>query len=175
MGWYGELFPSLAKPIIAAINGVCVGAGLGVALSSDIRIASEAARFGAVQILRGVVPDWGLTYLLPDAVGLAKGLELMYTGEIISSAEAERLGIVSRVVSAEALMDTARELGGQIAKQAPVVVELTKKITWRHLLNKMKQQIDLETYAQGICRQTEDHHESVRAFFEKRPPVFKGK
>ena len=176
-GWpYADLFPRLNKPVIAAINGACAGAGFSIALSCDIRIASEAARFVAAQVARALVPDAGLTFYLPQAVGMSKALELMFTGELIGAAEAERIGIVSRVVPPDELIPAARELAAKIAQQAPISVELTKKMVWRGLLDKLVRQIDLESYAQPICFQTEDHRGSVRAFLEKRPiPPFKGK
>jgi len=176
-GWpFANVFLQLYKPVIAAVNGPCAGAGFSLALGCDIRIASETARFGAAQVARALVPDVGLTYLLPQAVGVSRALELMFTAEIIGAAEAERLGIVSRVVPPDELMKVTRELATKIAQQAPISVELTKKMVWRGLLDKIVRQIDLESYAQQICFQTEDHKESVRAFLEKRPQApFKGK
>ncbi|MFC1985695.1 enoyl-CoA hydratase/isomerase family protein [Chloroflexota bacterium] len=176
VGKLANIFPKLEKPVIAAVNGPCVGAGFSIAMSCDIRIASDIARFACAFIWRGLNPDTGMTHFLPTSVGTSKALELMFTGEMISAAEAERLGIVSRVVPPDELMKTARELAAKIAQQAPIAVELTKKIVWRGLLEKLTRQLDLETYAQRICLQTEDHRESVRAFLEKRPqPQFKGK
>ncbi|MFC1861900.1 enoyl-CoA hydratase/isomerase family protein [Chloroflexota bacterium] len=177
LGWpFVDVFPKLNKPVIAAINGPCVGGGFSLALSCDIRIASETARFGVLQIARALVPDFGITHHLPNIVGTSKALELMFTGELISAAEAEQLGIVSRVVPPDELMKAVRELAARIAQQAPIPVELTKKIIWRGLLEDLTRQLDLETYAQQICLGTEDHQESVRAFLEKRPqPLFKGK
>ncbi|MFC1989226.1 enoyl-CoA hydratase/isomerase family protein [Chloroflexota bacterium] len=176
VGGLANVFPRLDKPVIAAVNGPCVGAGFSIALSCDIRIASETARFGSVFILRGLGPDTGITHFLSNIVGISKAMELMFTGEIISAAEAERLGIVSRVVPPDELMKTARELATKIAQQAPIPVELTKKIVWRGLLEDLTRQLDLETYTQNMCRQTEDHREAVRAFLEKQPqPQFKGR
>ncbi|MFC2021767.1 enoyl-CoA hydratase/isomerase family protein [Chloroflexota bacterium] len=176
-GWpFADVFPRLDKPVIAAINGPCVGAGFSLALSMDIRIASEAARFGAAQVARALVPDAGMTHFLPNAIGTSRALELMFTAEIIDAAEAEHLGIVSRVVPPDELMKVTRELATKIAKQAPIPVELTKKMVRRGLLDGLIRQLDLETYAQSICWQTEDHRESVHAFLEKQPqPQFKGK
>jgi len=176
-GWpFYDVFPRLGKPVIAAINGPCVGGGFSLALSCDVRIASETARFGAAQIARGLVPDYGLTYYLPLAIGVSRALELMFSGEIIGAAEALRLGIVSRVVPPDDLMRVTRELAGKISQQAPTPIELTKKMVWRALFDGINRQIDLETWAQQICFQTEDHHEAVRAFLEKRGQVqFKGK
>jgi len=176
-GWpHYDVFPRLNKPVIAAINGACVGGGFSLALSCDIRIASEAARFGVAQVARALVPDYGLTHYLPLAIGMSRALELMFTAEIIDAAEAERLGIVSRVVPVGELIEVARELAAKIAQQAPIPVELTKKMVWRGLFDDLTRQLDLETYAQQICFQTEDFRDAVRAFLEKRPqPQFKGR
>ena len=177
VGWnYAAVFPKLDKPVIAAINGACVGGGFSVALSCDIRIASETARFAAAQVTRGIVADSGLSYYLPNTVGRSKALELMFTGELISAAEAERFGIVSRVVPPDDLMKVAHELAAKIAQQPPIPVELTKRIVYRTMLDDIARHLDLETWAFRICIQTEDHRESVRAFLEKRPqPQFKGR
>ena len=176
-GWpFSDVFPKLDKPSIAAINGACVGGGLSLALSCDIRIASEAARFGVAQVARALVPDYGLTHYLPLAVGVSKALELMYTAEMIGAAEAERVGIVSRVVAPDQLMNTAQELAARIAQQAPLSVELTKKMVWRGLFDGLARQFDLETLGTRICSQSEDHRESVKAFMEKKPiPKYKGR
>ena len=176
-GWpVADIFPRLLKPTIAAINGPCVGAGLSLALSCDIRIASETARFGVAQVARALVPDFGLTYYLPLAVGMSNALELMYTAKLIDAAEALRIGLVSRVVPPDELMKTTRELANKIAQQAPLSVELTKKMVWRGLFDRLARQLDLETDSIRICRQSEDHRENVKAFLEKRPsPKYKGK
>jgi enoyl-CoA hydratase len=176
-GWpVADIFPRLLKPTIAAVNGPCVGGGLSLALSCDIRIASETARFGVAQVARALVPDFGLTYYLPLAAGMSNALELMYTAELIDAAEALRIGLVSRVVPPDDLMKTARELAGKIVQQAPLSVELTKKMVWRGIFDRLARQLDLETDSIRICRQSEDHRESVKAFLEKRPlPKFKGK
>ncbi len=176
-GWpFADVFPRLYKPVIAAINGPCVGAGFSLALSCDIRIASETARFGVAQVARALVPDVGMTHFLPKIIGISKAMELMFTGRLIGAVEAERLGIVSRVVPPDELMKVAQELAAEIIRQAPIPVELTKKMVWRGLMDGLTRQLDLETHAQEICRRTEDHRESVRAFLEKRPPPqFKGK
>ncbi len=177
VGWPVErpIFPDLTKPVIAAINGPCVGGGFSLAMSCDIRIASEAARFGVSQVARGLVPDWSLTYFLPLAIGVSKALELMFTAEIISAAEAERLGIVSRVVPPDELIKVARELATRIAQQPPTSVELAKKIVLRGIFDNLTRQLDLESWGNSVCSASEDHREAVRAFLEKRPPQFKGK
>jgi enoyl-CoA hydratase/carnithine racemase len=176
-GWpVADIFPKLLKPTIAAINGPCVGAGLSLALSCDIRIASETARFGVAQVARALVPDFGLTFYLPLAVGMSSALELMYTAELIDATEALRIGLVSRVVPPDDLMETTRELANQIIQQAPLSIELTKKMAWQSLFDRLARQLELETDSIRICRQSEDHRESVKAFLEKKPlPKFKGK
>jgi len=171
-----HLFPTLDKPVIAAVNGPCAGMGFSIALSCDIRIASEAAKFLAAQVARGLVPDVGMTRYLPLVVGNATALELMTTGRSVDAAEAERLRIVSRVVAADELMTVALELAAKIAKNPPIPVELTKRIVYRTLLDDVYRCLDLETWAQAICMQSEDHREAVLSFLEKRPPApFKGK
>ncbi len=171
-----EAFFKLDKPVIGAINGACVGAGFALALSMDIRIASERAKFGSVFILRGLVPDCGITFWLPRIAGISRAMELMLTGEIIDAAEAQRSGIISRVVPPEELMNSARELASRIAQQPPIPVELIKKMVYRDALDNISRHLDLETWAQSICSQTEDSREAIRAFLEKRTPApFKGK
>ncbi|MFC2017316.1 enoyl-CoA hydratase/isomerase family protein [Chloroflexota bacterium] len=175
---YGEgledAFVRLDKPVIAAINGVAAGAGFSLALRCDIRIASEEARFGAVFILRAVVPDWGITFSLPRVVGTSKALELMFTGEVIDAAEAERLGIVSRVVPHDELMKVTQELAARIAQQPPIALELAKRLVYRSMIGDIAHHLDWETYAQQLCFGTEDFKEGARAFLEKRQPRFKG-
>ena len=176
-GWPAvDIFPKLLKPTIAAISGPCVGAGLSLALSCDIRIASETARFGVAQVARALVPDFGMTCYLPLAAGMSNALELMYTAELIDAPKAKLIGLVSRVVPPDDLMKTARELATKISQQAPLSVELTKKMMWRGLFDRLARQLDLETDSIRICRQSEDHQESVKAFLEKKPvPKYKGK
>ncbi len=177
-GWPFEkpAFPDLNKPVIAAINGPCVGGGLSLAMSCDIRIASETARFGVAQVARGLVPDWSMTYFLPRTLGTSRALELMFTAEIISAAEAERLGIVSRVVPPDELMKVTRELAAKIAKQPPLSVELAKKIVLQGISNDLTRQLDLEVWGNSVCSVSEDHREAARSFLEKRPPApFKGR
>jgi 2-(1,2-epoxy-1,2-dihydrophenyl)acetyl-CoA isomerase len=162
------------KPIIGAINGVAVGGGISLALLCDIRIASEKARFGAVWVNMGLIPDLGATYYLPRIVGVEKATELMLTGDIISADEALRIGLVSKVVPPDQLMPTAKELAAKIAAGPSVAIELIKRGLRRSLNNDLKSQLDYESYAQNVCRKTEDHKEGVRAFAEKRKPQFRG-
>jgi len=174
---YGaEVFLRLDKPVIAAINGVCAGGGLALSLSMDIRIAADTARFSAIFVRRGLVPDCAIAYWLPKAIGIAKAMELMLTGDIISAAEAERLGIVSRVVPPDELMSVARELAAKIARNPPIPVELTRRIVYRTMVDDIVRILDWESWAQSICNRSEDARAAISAFLEKRPqPEFKGR
>jgi len=175
VGGFALNIADMDKPIIAAINGVAAGAGLSIVLASDIRLASEKARFGAVWVRRGLIPDVGATYFLPRILPLDKALELTLSGDIIDAEEALKIGLVTRVVPHDELMWKARELAVKIAKGPAVAIELIKRGLYRSLNNDLKTQLDYESYAQSLCRQTEDHKEGVRSFIEKREPNFKGR
>ncbi len=173
---FTDPFMKLNKPVIGAINGACVGGGLSLALTCDIRLAADIAKFAVAQVTRALVPDMAMTYLLPRIVGTSKALELMYTGEVFDAAEALKTGIVSRVLPLPELMPAAIELAHKISRQAPIPVELTKKMVYRSMFPPMKFQVDLETWAQRLCYQTEDHRASVQAFLDKKPqPEFQGR
>jgi len=176
-GWpHSDVFPRLDKPVIAAVNGPCVGGGLSLALSCDMRIASENAFFSVAQVSRALVPDFGLTYYMPMAIGLSKALELMFTAERFTAADAREFGMVSQVVPADDLLNAANELADRIAAQPPVSVSLTKRMVWRSMFDQLSRQLDLETWATRIANQTEDHRESVRAFLNKEPtPKYQGR
>lgn len=173
---HADAFPKLNKPVIAAINGPCAGGGLSLALSCDIRIASETARFGAAQVARGLVPDYGMTMYLPLIAGVANAFKIMYTAELFGAAEAKEMGIISQVVPADKLMPTVLELANKIAQNPPYSLELTKLLVWRGLMDNLSRQLDLETWAQRICFTTEDHRASVQAFMNKLPtPKYQGR
>jgi 2-(1,2-epoxy-1,2-dihydrophenyl)acetyl-CoA isomerase len=175
-GHVAVLLRRMDKPVIAAVNGIAVGAGFGFFLGCDIRIASEQARFSAIFVRRGLHPDSGTSFHLPRIVGMSRALEMMYTGDIIGAEEADRIGLVSRVVPHEELMPTVMELAGKIAKGPPLVIELVKRVANRSMgTSDFSMAIGFETWAQSICGGSEDNKEGVRAFLEKREPVFKGR
>jgi len=143
-------------------------------LLCDIRIASSEARFSAIWVKRGLIPDGGATFLLPMVVGLDKALKLSYTGDIIDAQEAERLNLVTSVVPAGELMNKAKELADQIAGMPPITVEMAKTLMWDEIRGKVRQYLIYESYGQNVCRGTQDQKEAVMAFMEKRTPQFKG-
>lgn len=167
-------FEKINKPIIAAVNGIAAGVGLTITLACDLRIASTNARFAAIWVKRGLIADGGATLLLPLIVGMEKALELSFTGDIIDAQEAERIRLVSKVVPHEELMNRAKELAKKIASGPPISVELVKRVMWEKIRNQLREQLLLESYAQNICRTTQDQKEAVKAFMEKREPQFKG-
>jgi 2-(1,2-epoxy-1,2-dihydrophenyl)acetyl-CoA isomerase len=167
-------FEKINKPIVAAINGIAAGVGLTITLACDLRIASANARFSAIWVKRGLIADGGATFLLPFIVGMEKALELTFTGDIIDAQEAERIRLVSRVVPPEELMTRAKDLAQKIASGPPISVELVKRVMWEKIRNQLREQLLLESYAQNVCRTTQDQKEAVKAFMEKREPQFKG-
>ena len=163
------------KPVIAAVNGAAAGAGMNLALACDMRIASSAAKFSQAFVRRGLHPDWGGTWFLPRIVGAAKACELIFTGETIDAAEALRLGIVNAVTAPEELMAETGKLARKIASGPAVAIQLAKRAILRNLEADLRDGLEFETFAQSICRDTEDAKEGVRAFVEKRAPVFRGR
>jgi 2-(1,2-epoxy-1,2-dihydrophenyl)acetyl-CoA isomerase len=175
VGYFGSALYSLSKPTIAAINGIAVGAGLSLALLCDIRISSDKARFGAVWVKMGIIPDVGGTYLLPRTIGLDKAFQLAFTGDIIDAKEAERIGLLTKVVPHDDLMKVTGELASRIAKGPSVAIELVKRGMYRAMGGDYNAQLDFESYAQNLCFQTEDFKEATAAFADKREPRFQGK
>jgi 2-(1,2-epoxy-1,2-dihydrophenyl)acetyl-CoA isomerase len=162
------------KPVIAAVNGAAAGAGFNIALCCDIRLASTAAKFSQAFVKRGLHPDWGGTYFLPRVVGVAKACELIWTGDVIAAEQALRLGIVSAVHPPEELLPATYALARKIADGPPIAIRLSKRAIYHSLETDLRKALEFETYAQNICFDTEDAREGIRAFVDKRPPVFRG-
>lgn len=166
---------SFEKPLIAAVNGAAVGWGMDLALMCDIRIASDKARFGEVYVLRGLVADIAGWLLLPQIVGLSNAYHLLLTGDIIDAQEAERIGLVSKVVPHDELMPVARELATRIAKLPPVAVRMTREAVRKGLDYNLGVLGEYHAHALGVLFATEDFREGSTAVLERRQPEFKGR
>jgi enoyl-CoA hydratase len=162
------------KPVIAAINGVALGGGLELALCCDLRIAAEHSRLGLPEVKLGVIPAAGGTQRLPRVVGEALAKQLIFTAELIDAHEALRIGLVNKVTSQVELLATAIAIGNQIAGLPPLAVRLAKRAINRGLQTDLASGLEYERYASAILMETEDRVEGMRAFSEKRLPVFKG-
>jgi 2-(1,2-epoxy-1,2-dihydrophenyl)acetyl-CoA isomerase len=165
----------MEKPVVAAVNGVAAGAGASLALACDFRIASDKARFFQAFIKVGLVQDSGASYFLPRLVGLAKALELAMLGEIIDANEALRIGLVTRVVPHETLMDEARAFAEKLASGPTRALGLSKRAMYFGVDNDLEQTMDYEADLQAQMALTADHMEGVKAFLDKREPTFEGR
>jgi enoyl-CoA hydratase len=165
------------QPVIAAVNGAASGGGLALALGSDVRIAAEGARFNAAFIRVGLSAcDIGVSWLLPRLVGASRAHELMLTGRFFDSAEAERIGLVTRVARADGLLDAAFEEAELILANSPFGVRMTKEVMWSQLeIGSLQAGIDLENRTQVLSSFTGDLVEAMQAFVEKRPARFTDK
>ncbi len=165
----------MPKPVIAAVNGPAAGGGCNLALACDIIIASEKAKFIEPYIALSAHPDFGAIYFLPRMVGLAKANELIFSGRTVDANEADRIGLVSRVVTADQLESATRELAKNIAKSSPLFLRLTKASMNQAQTMDLSKALACEATAQSITFITEDFKEAMTAFVEKREPIFKGK
>ena len=165
---------SLPQPVIAAVNGPAAGGGFALALASDIRIASQSARFNAAFVKVGISGcDLGISWLLPRLVGASTAFHLMLTGELIDADEAYRLRVVSRTVPDGTVLDAALEIAVSIRANSPTGVWMTKEVMWSQLeVGSLQAGIDLENRTQVLCQTTGDMDEAIRAFVEKREPRF---
>jgi E-phenylitaconyl-CoA hydratase len=170
-----EAFFGSDKPIICAINGYALGGGLELALACDIRIAAENARFGQPEVRVGSIPGGGGTQRLPRAVGLSDAMLMLLTGDMIDSAEALRIGLVSRVVPLAKLLDEAHTIAIRIAANAPLAVRAVKRLALQGAHLPLADSIRVERMTWGLLRDTEDRIEGRLAFQQKRPPVFRGR
>jgi enoyl-CoA hydratase len=166
---------NLEKPVIAAINGYALGGGLEVAMSCDLRIASERARMGQTEINIGLIPGWGGTQRLTRLIGRTKAKELVFTGKMIDAKTAEQLGIVNMIFPTEEFREKVRQFAKELASRAPVALRVAKALINKGADMSLDSAIALEREGFGVVGSTEDLQEGVSAFMEKRKPLFKGK
>jgi 2-(1,2-epoxy-1,2-dihydrophenyl)acetyl-CoA isomerase len=165
---------SLPKPVVGAINGVAAGAGASLAMACDIRIASESASFALAFGRVGLVPDSGATWFLPRLVGASNAAEIALLGDSVTAADALRLGLVGRVVAADALVTEARAVAARLAAGAPRAMALTKRALDAAWDRDLDGALEYEAQLQDMAGRTKDHQEGMAAFLEKRPPRFSG-
>jgi 2-(1,2-epoxy-1,2-dihydrophenyl)acetyl-CoA isomerase len=165
---------ALPKPIVAAVNGIAAGAGASLAFACDIRLAADTASFLLAFGRVGLIPDSGATWLLPRLVGGAKAAELALTSEPLSAVDAERFGLVARVVPAADLLPEAQALGARLAAAAPLALAFAKQALDRGWEASFEEQLETEAVLQGRAGATSDHAEGLAAFIERRTPLFRG-
>jgi enoyl-CoA hydratase len=168
-------FETCPKPVIAAINGFALGGGCELAMACHIRLASDAAKFGQPESKLGLLPGYGGTQRLARLVGKGRANQLLLTGEMIDAGEAYRIGLVNKVVAADALMNEAQAMMKTILANGPLAVALCIEAIDRGLQMSLEEGLILEANHFGLLAATDDMREGTRAFMEKRAPAFKGK
>lgn len=165
---------TMAKPVIAAINGFALGGGCELAMACDIRLASDRARLGQPEVTLGITPGYGGTQRLPRLVGVGKAKQLIFTGKMIPAAEAHRIGLVDEVYPHDELMDGALKMASTIAANAPIAVRYAKTQIDQGLQTDIESAMTIEAGLFGLCFATADQKEGMGAFLEKRKAVFRG-
>ncbi len=163
------------QPVLCSVNGVAAGGGANLVLACDLRIAADTAQIGQVFMKIGLHPDWGGAYFLPRLVGASKALELFIGADLVGAAEAERLGLVNRVVPAAQLAEATTAWARQIAAAPPLAVRRAKRAVQLSERATLDEMLDYELDAQLACFRSADGHEGIAAFFEKRSPHFTGR
>jgi len=169
-----RLLNGIPKPTIAALNGFATGLGLDLALACDLRVAAQRAKLAEAFISMGLVPDGGGTFFLPRLVGLARAAEMIFTGEPLNAPEAERIGLVNRVVPTEELPKATENLADKLAKSPCLALGKAKQALWKNLGGDLDSALQVEAQSQKPCLASDDHREAVQAFLERREPVFRG-
>jgi 2-(1,2-epoxy-1,2-dihydrophenyl)acetyl-CoA isomerase len=162
------------KPIVAALHGPVYGAGVGIALACDLRIAAESAKFSVAFIKIGLMPDAGVTFFLPRVVGLGRAMQMSMLGDAVDAEEAYRIGLVNKVVSEDALAEETRKLAEQLAAMPTRALGRIKHSLYASFETDLETALEHEAEGQTFCGHTHDHKEGVAAFFEKREPNWKG-
>jgi enoyl-CoA hydratase len=170
-----DLIENLGKPVVAAINGFALGGGCETAMACTIRIAAESAKFGQPEVKLGLLPGGGGTQRLPRLVGKGRALQLILSGEMISTQEAYRIGLVNEIVPAANLIERAEAILKQIAANAPIAVKFAIEATNKGMETSQSEGMLLEASYFGLCAATEDKKEGTSAFLEKRAPQFRGR
>jgi len=179
LGWVGRvataIYRTLDKPIIAAVNGVAAGAGMSISLACDLRIGCENSRFKTVFLERNLSTDTGMSYFLPRIVGYSRACDLIYTSRFVEAAEAYRIGLLDRLVTADRLLDEAVSLGQEIATWPPVAMQSVRRVLQQSMEASFEEQLRNETLGLILShRSPQDAKESQDSFFEKRRPKFTG-
>ncbi len=170
----GDAMERCPKPILAAINGYALGGGCEIAMACDLRLASENAKIGQAEINIGIIPGFGGSQRLPRLVGSGWAAQMIFTGEAVDAATAERIGLVNKVVPADRLLEEARGLARKMLEKSPVALSLAKACLRAALEMPLPQGLSYETAAFGVVGATQDKVEGMTAFLEKRKPVWKG-
>ena len=165
----------LDKPVIAAINGAAMGAGLDMAIMCDLRVCSDRAKLSESYIHLGIVPGDGGAYFLPRLIGIGKALELLLTGDILSPREALEIGLVNRVVDHDRLMEETMTLAERIANKPPLAIRMVKRAVYQGQTSTLRSHLDYISSQIALLSETQDHQEAARSFLEKRKPIFEGK
>lgn len=168
-------FENFEKPVIAALNGYALGGGLEVAMACDLRIASENARMGQTEVNIGLIPGWGGTQRLTRLIGATKAKELVFTGRMIDAKTAEQLGILNMVIPADKFKETVMQFAMDLAAKPPVAIKVAKSLINKGADIGLDSALALEREGFCVVASTEDLQEGVKAFTEKRKPLFRGK
>jgi 2-(1,2-epoxy-1,2-dihydrophenyl)acetyl-CoA isomerase len=169
------LIAEITKPIIAAVNGAAAGAGFSIALACDLVFASTGASFIQAFAKVGLIPDMGSMYLLPRVVGMHRAKEIIWTARKVGAEEAQAIGIVNALYKPEELEEKVLEFAQKLAEGPTFALGLGKRLLAKSLESNMRDMLDDEAMGQSLCLQSDDHKEGIKAFYEKRQPVFKGK
>jgi enoyl-CoA hydratase len=172
---YRDRINEIAKPVIAAVSGFALGGGCELAMSCDIVIASETARFGQPEVNLGIIPGSGGTQRLTRAVGKYRAMELVLGGEFLSAADAERFGLVNRVVPVELLLDEAKSMARKIASKPALAIKAAKEAVLKSANLSLDEGLEFERKSFYLLFASEDRAEGMKAFLEKRKPLFKGR